>query len=68
MINELDQVVLERDLPQFGLKRGDVGTLVLVHGNGAGYEVEFTALDGDTIAVTTLASGELREVSGDEID
>jgi len=68
VINELDQVVLERDLPQFGLKRGDVGTLVLVHGNGAGYEVEFTALDGDTIAVTTLASGELREVSGDEID
>jgi len=49
MINELDSVVLERDLPQFGLKRGDVGTVVLVHDNGAGYEVEFTALDGETI-------------------
>jgi hypothetical protein len=67
VINELDQVVLERDLPQFGLKRGDVGTVVLVHGDGAGFEVEFTALDGETIAVTTLSRDELREVSGDEI-
>ncbi len=67
MINELDSVVLERDLPQFGLKSGDVGTVVLVHGGGAGFEVEFTALDGETIAVTTLSKGELREVSGSEI-
>jgi hypothetical protein len=67
VINELDYVVLERDLPQFGLKRGDVGTVVLVHDNGTGYEVEFTALDGETIAVTTLSRGELREVSGGEI-
>lgn len=67
MINELDRVVLERDLPQFGLKRGDVGTVVLVHGSGAGYEVEFTALDGETIAVTTLSRSELREVGAGEI-
>jgi hypothetical protein len=39
-------------------------TVVLVHHNGAGYEVEFTALDGETIAVTTLSRGELREASG----
>ena len=67
MIRELDQVVLERDLPEFGLKRGDVATVVLVHDAGAGYEVEFTALDGETVAVTTLARNELREVNGGEI-
>jgi Domain of unknown function (DUF4926) len=67
VINELDRVVLERDLPQFGLKRGDVGTVVLVHGSNTGYEVEFTALDGETIAVTTLGRADLREVSGSEI-
>jgi len=67
VINELDYAVLECDLPQFGLKRGDVGTVVLVHGHGAGYEVEFTALDGETIAVTTLSAGQLREVGGGEI-
>ena len=67
MIRELDEVVLECDLPQYGLKRGDVGTVVLAHGDAAGYEVEFTALDGETIAVTTLSAGQLREVEGSEI-
>ncbi len=30
-INELDPVTLTRDVPAQGLKRGDVGTAVLVH-------------------------------------
>jgi Domain of unknown function (DUF4926) len=67
MIRELDDVVLECDLPQYGLTRGDVGTVVLVHGGGTAYEVEFTALDGETIAVTSLSAGQLREVEGSEI-
>jgi hypothetical protein len=67
MIRELDNVVLECDLPQHGLKRGDLGTVVLVHDRGAGYEVEFTALDGETIAVVTLSNGQLREAGGGEI-
>lgn len=40
---------------------------MLVHGNGAGYEVELTALDGETIALTTLSAGQLREVGAREI-
>ena len=34
-IKELDAVALTRDLPKHGLKRGDVGTAVLVHGNAS---------------------------------
>jgi hypothetical protein len=67
MIRELDAVVLECDLPQHGLRRGDVGTVVLVHDKGAGYEVEFTALDGETVAVATLSAPQLRETGGGEI-
>ena len=51
MIDELELVVLKRDLPDAGLAEGDVGTVVLVHRQGAGYEVEFTTLAGDTVAV-----------------
>jgi len=40
MIDELDLVVLKRDLPAERLAAGDVGTVVLVHQQGAGYEVE----------------------------
>jgi hypothetical protein len=67
MIRELDDVVLECDFPQYGLKRGDVGTVVLVHQNSTGCEVEFTALDGETLAVVTLSSGGFREVTRSEI-
>ncbi len=67
MIRELDLVILECDLAQHGLTRGDVGTVVLVHEGGAGYEVEFTALDGETIAVVTLSADQVRAAVGGEI-
>jgi hypothetical protein len=38
MINELETAVLTVNLPEHRLKKGDVGTVVLVHGI-SGYEV-----------------------------
>jgi hypothetical protein len=35
MISETSIVVLNADLPVHGLKKGDVGTVVLVHAGGA---------------------------------
>lgn len=67
MIAELDDVVLECDLPEHGLARGDIGTVVLVHEQGAGYEVEFTELDGETVAVLTLPAQKVRAVAHGEI-
>ena len=67
MIKELDDVVLQSDLSDHGLAAGDVGTVVLVHRGGAGYEVEFTALDGETIAVVTLRADQVRPVGHREI-
>ncbi len=61
MIQELDYVVLARDLPEHGLKSGDVGTVVLVHAN-EGYEVEFMTLRGETVAVVSLTEGQVRPV------
>jgi hypothetical protein len=54
-------------LPQYGLERGDIGTVVMVHEQGAGYELEFTALDGDTLAVVTLSADQVRPVGPGEI-
>jgi hypothetical protein len=67
MIGELDFVVLKRDLPEARLAVGDVGTVVLVHRQGAGYEVEFTTLSGDTVAVVTLDASDVRPVDAREI-
>ena len=66
MIKELDQIVLTRDLPAHNLKSGDVGTVVLVHGSD-GYEVEFIAFDGETIAVTSVDASQIRPIGPHEI-
>ncbi len=66
MLKELDTVVLAVNLPQHGLHCGDIGTVVLVHGQG-GYEVEFVTLDGETIAVVSLSVDQVRTVAPREI-
>lgn len=60
MIQELEVVIFEPDLPQKGLQRGDIGTVVLVHQGGKGYEVECTTLEGKTVAVVTLPASQVR--------
>ena len=67
MINELDRVVLIEDFPDVGLKAGDVGTVILVHQGGKGFEVEFVALNGETIAVITANANQLRSAKRREI-
>jgi hypothetical protein len=68
MIREMDPVVLTQDLPEQRLQAGDVGWVVMVHGSGAGYEVEFVALDGETISVATVLASAVRPVRAKEID
>lgn len=67
MIQELDRVVLTRDLTKKNLKAGDVGTVVLVYKNGEGFEVEFMTLGGETFAVETLMKDDVRPISQREI-
>lgn len=59
MICELDIVQLARDLPSWGLKRGDTATVVLVHKHGTAYEVEVTTPAGETLAVITLSADQI---------
>jgi hypothetical protein len=66
-INELDPVALTCDLPEHGLVRGDVGTAVLVHGNGTAFEVEFVGYDGHTVALLTLECSQVRPLATRDI-
>lgn len=66
-IKELDLVALKRDLPQHGLIQGDVGTAVLVHGNGEAFEVEFVGYDGHTVALLILEASDIRPLRPGEI-
>jgi hypothetical protein len=64
MLSELDAVVLERDLPAYDLRRGDVGAVVQVLGDEA-VEVEFVRASGRTQALVELNIGDVRRL-GDE--
>lgn len=66
-IKEHDRVVLKSDLPAEKLAAGDVGTVVHIHGDGKAYEVEFVALDGETVAIVTLERSRVRPVERREI-
>lgn len=66
MLREHEYTVLAEDLPEHGLRRGDVGVVVMVHGTG-GYEVEFLTLGGKTVAVVSLEAGQVRPVDEGEI-
>ena len=63
---ELDAVVLERDLPEHGLRKGDLGAVVHVHSRSK-LEVEFVRVSGHTQAVVRLDRKAVRPVAEGDI-
>ena len=60
-IRELDPVVLVRDIPESGLRAGDLGAVVQTYGTAA-VEVEFVTARGHTQALLTLDADAVRPV------
>ena len=70
MFSEHEQVVLTDVV--FGdsreeLQPGDVGTIVHVHPGGNAFVVEFSALDGETVAIATLLPSQARPVTSTDL-
>ncbi len=62
----LDTVVLVRDLPEHGLRAGDLGAVVEVYPPD-GLEVEFVTASGRTTALVTLTSTDVRPISDSDL-
>jgi len=62
----LETVVLDRDLAEHGLRKGDLGSVVEVY-DPDGLEVEFVTASGRTAALLTLNDGDVRPVSDDDL-
>lgn len=67
MISEFDRVILTTDVPQERLRAGDVGVVVHIYPEAAGFEVEFFTVAGETIGVVTLPASSVREAKKDEV-
>ena len=66
-IKEHQRIVLTTDLPAEKLTVGDVGTVVHVYHGGAAFEVEFSTLTGETVAIVSLERTQLRSVDHREV-
>ena len=65
------RVILSLDIPEEQLMAGDIGTIVEHHPATAvyleGYEVEFFAGNGETLAVVSVPATDLRQATGQEV-
>jgi hypothetical protein len=66
IFRELDTVVLERDIPESGLRKGDIGAIVHLHGDST-LEVEFVQASGRTQALVQLATTDVRPVQDEDV-
>ncbi len=64
--NVLDCVVLQRDLPEHGLRRGDLGAVVQVY-EPDGVEVEFVRASGRTQALVELTLDDVRAIEEEDL-
>jgi hypothetical protein len=64
--NPLDTVVLNRDLPSQGLRKGDLGAVVQVYAPEE-LEVEFVTASGRTEALVTLKVTDVRAVGDSDL-
>jgi hypothetical protein len=62
----LESVVLATDIPEHGLRKGDVGAVVEVMAPD-GLEVEFVAASGETIALLTLSENDVRRADKHDV-
>lgn len=62
----LETVVLERDLPEHGLRRGDLGAVVAVY-LPDGLEVEFVRASGQTQALVDLTAEDVRGIQDEDL-
>ncbi|MBZ0306699.1 MAG: DUF4926 domain-containing protein [Anaerolineae bacterium] len=65
MIKEYERVALTIDLPDYGLKAGDIGTVVDIRPEEV--TLEFFTLDGQTFAVVPVLPTQIRQVGQHEI-
>lgn len=66
-MKKFDIVVLQIDLPEHGLKAGDIGSIVHKYSEEKAVEVEFVTGEGHTLGVITLGYQDLRLMGDHEI-
>lgn len=64
-----DKIILTRDIPKENLKNGDLGSVIFTYDYGGqkNYMAEFVSLTGETIAVLSLGTSDVRKASDTDL-
>ena len=68
MLPEHSMVIVTRDIPDQGVRHGDVGAIVHVYPGAAAYEVEFERIEGKSVPLATLKPDDVRLATSREIE
>lgn len=67
MIREKDQVVLNIDIPEYGLAAGDIGAVIMANPGENSIKVNFFTLRGDLVVSAELQRSDVRNIQDREI-
>jgi hypothetical protein len=70
-IKEHAYAVLTHDVPDEGLRRGDVGVVIDIHSDAAGkvvgYTLETFTIEGESVAVVSVPANAVRASTGADV-
>ena len=70
-IKEHGYAVLTRDVPEEGLRRGDVGVVVDIYrdaeGKAVGYTLETFTIEGESVAVVSVVADAVRPTTAADV-
>ena len=66
-IKLLDVVALTQDVPEYNLKRGDIGMVVEILSNGEAFEVELGNTGGQSFKCLSFLASQLRVIPHEQI-
>ncbi len=64
MVKEFERIILTENLKDSPFVKGDAGTIVMTHPDSKGFEVEFFALEGNTLGVETVSADQIKSAKG----
>jgi hypothetical protein len=67
MIKAFERVALTVDQPEDQLQAGDVGVVVDIYKDPAGFALEIFSADGTTLAVVSVEAAHVRPVSSKDV-
>jgi hypothetical protein len=67
MIKKFDKIALIVNIPEYKLRKGDIGEVILVCDEGKEFEIKFKNIIGEAVVVIRLIPGQFRKIDAVQI-